>query len=120
MEMRRMSMPEGMTPPDFFLGMRWPGLPESRLPDKERKLTDDGYVISGNEELQTAVGLYCSDQAAADAIYGDISTWNTGQVTSMASLFYSHCSTRSTFNADISNWDGKCGAESASSYFITS
>ena len=30
-----MSMPEGMTPPDFFLGMRWPGLPESRLPDKE-------------------------------------------------------------------------------------
>ena len=78
------------------------------------------YVMSGNGELQTAVGLYCSDQAAAVATYGDIGTWNTGQVTSMNSLFYSHCSTKSTFNADISNWDGKCGAESASSYFITS
>ena len=78
------------------------------------------YVMSGNGELQTAVGLYCSDQAAAEATYGDIGTWNTGQVTSMANLFYSHCSTKSTFNADISNWDGKCGAESASSYFITS
>ena len=78
------------------------------------------YVMSSNGELQTAVGLYCSDQAAAEATYGDIGTWNTGQVTSMAYLFYSHCSTKSTFNADISNWDGKCGAESAFSYFITS
>ena len=83
------------------------------------------YVMSGNGELQTAVGLYCSDQAAAEATYGDIGTWNTGQVTSMAGLFGPSwyggvCSTFTTFNADISNWDGKCGAESASSYFITS
>ena len=68
------------------------------------------YVMSGNGELQTAVGLYCSDQAAAEATYGEIGTWNTGQVTSMNSLFSSYCSTMSTFNANISNWDGKCGS----------
>ena len=74
--------------------------------------------MSGNEELQTAVGLYCSDQAAAEATYGDISTWNTGQVTSMRGLFgrywdgsqyITHCSTYDTFDADISGWDGKFG-----------
>ena len=78
------------------------------------------YVMSGNEELQTAVGLYCSDQAAAEATYGDIGTWNTGQVTSMAYLFSrfdsefndvggAYCSTYDTFDADISGWDGKFG-----------
>ena len=72
----------------------------------ERKLA---YVIQSNAELQTAVSLYCSDEAAAEATYGSISTWNTGQVTSMDSLFKEHCSTKSTFNADISLWDGKCG-----------
>ena len=84
----------------------------------ERKLV--GYVMSGNEELQTAVGLYCSDQAAAEATYGEIGTWNTGQVTSMANLFSrydsnwndvggAYCSTYDTFDADISGWDGKFG-----------
>ena len=79
------------------------------------------YVMSGNGELQTAVGLYCSDQAAAVATYGDIGTWNTAQVTSMLGLFgryytngshyISHCSTYDTFDADISGWDGKFGME---------
>ena len=80
---------------------------------------DAQYVMSGNEELQTAVGLYCSDQAAAEATYGDIGTWNTGQVTSMTGLFGQewdgsqyvgrYCSTYDTFDADISGWDGKFG-----------
>ena len=72
--------------------------------------------MSGNEELQTAVGLYCSDQAAAEATYGDIGTWNTGQVTDMSYLFGPRwyggfCSTYATFDADISGWDGKFGIE---------
>ena len=85
---------------------------------QERKLNGDGYVMSGNEELQTAVGAWCSDEAAAEATYGPISTWKTGQVTSMSFLFNrndsnwddvggAYCSTYDTFNADISNWDGK-------------
>ena len=80
------------------------------------------YVMSGNGELQTAVGLYCSDQAAAEATYGVIGTWNTGQVTSMAYLFSRYdsdlndvggvyCSTYDTFDADISGWDGKWNGE---------
>ena len=42
------------------------------------------YVMSGNEELQDAVGEWCSDEAAAEATYGHISTWNTGKVTDMS------------------------------------
>lgn len=78
------------------------------LHKSDRKLTDEGYVINDNSEMQTAMSEWCSNQAAAEAKYGHISTWKTGQVTSMRQLIYSHCSTRSTFNADISNWDGKC------------
>ena len=79
---------------------------------RSKRMVNGGYVIQGNEELQTAVGLYCSDQAAAQATYGPISTWNTGKVTDMSYLFGNrgHCSTYDTFNADISEWDGKCGA----------
>ena len=90
----------------------------------ERKL-NDGYVMS-NEELRTAVSLYCSDQAAAEATYGPISTWNTGAVTSMANLFapsgrYGYCGSgdSNNFNADISEWDGKCG-ESGAHHLIIS
>ena len=57
-------------------------------------MTADGYVISGNEELETAVSEWCSDEAAAEANYGHISTWNTGAVTSMAHLVYLYCSTK--------------------------
>jgi surface protein len=71
---------------------------------KERKL-NDGYVMSGNAELQTAVGAWCSDEASAEATYGDISTWVTSQVTDMSNLFSSHCSTVYTFNANVSRWN---------------
>ena len=73
-----------------------------------------------NEELQTAVALWCDDEDAAAAVYGRISRWNTGLVTDMSYLFGAdwdgsqwigrHCSTYATFNADISAWNGKCGA----------
>ena len=67
------------------------------------------YVMETNDDLQDAVGEWCDDEAAAEAKYGHISTWNTGQVTNMMRLFGQDgpCSTYATFNADISNWDGK-------------
>ena len=74
------------------------------------------YVMT-DDDLQDAVGEWCSDEAAAEAKYGHISTWNTGQVTNMFHLFApsgksGHCGSgdSNTFNADISNWDGKCGS----------
>jgi hypothetical protein len=71
----------------------------------KRKLS---YVMGSsgatpNAELKTAVNLWLSDEAAAEATYGHISTWVTSQVTSMFRLF----NWKSTFNADISSWDGK-------------
>ena len=91
----------------------------------ERKLTE-GYVMS-NEELRTAVTAWCSDEAAAEATYGPISTWNTGAVTDMSKLFApsvfgGYCGSGNTwnnFNADISEWDGKCG-ESGAHHLIIS
>ena len=74
------------------------------------------YVMEDNGELQGAVGEWCSDEAAAEATYGHISTWNTGKVTDMSYLFgrryeggqwVSYCSTYDTFDADISGWDGE-------------
>ena len=59
------------------------------------------YVFANKAELQTAVDLWISDNAAALATYGGINTWNTTAITDMSSLF----SNKTTFNSDISNWD---------------
>ena len=40
-----------------------------------------------NDSIKTAVALWLSDSAAAEAAYGHISTWETGGVTDMESLF---------------------------------
>ena len=64
-----------------------------------------------NDSIKTAVALWLSDSAAAEAAYGHISTWDTSGVTDMSYLF---CATRSfilcntaaaSFNEDISAWD---------------
>ena len=71
-----------------------------------------------NEELKTAVGAWCADEAAAETTYGHISSWDTRRVTDMSCLFgrcwdgsqwETTCETYKSFNADISSWDGKCG-----------
>jgi surface protein len=51
-------------------------------------------------KIRWAVAAWLSDSAAAEATYGHISTWATGGVTSMSSLFAG-----SSFNEDIGAWD---------------
>ena len=82
---------------------------------RRRRLT--GYVMT-NANLETAVDAWCTDEAAATATYGDIKTWNTEGVTSMAGLmspYYQnghYCGPgnvcrphMSTCNPPIGDWD---------------
>jgi surface protein len=54
-----------------------------------------------NASLKEAVKLWCENKSAAVANFGDISVWNTAQVTSMRDLF----NFRKDFNDPIGNWD---------------
>ena len=64
-----------------------------------------------NDSIKTAVDLWLSDSAAAEAAYGHISTWDTSGVTDMSYLFcarsgWGSCNTaRASFNEDIGDWD---------------
>ena len=64
-----------------------------------------------NDSIKTAVALWLSDSAAAEAAYGHISTWDTSGVTDMSYLFcgyayLSNCNTAAaSFNEDIGDWD---------------
>ena len=66
-------------------------------PERRRKL---GYVMT-NSNIRTVVAAWLSDSASAEATYGHISTWKTGEVTDMSWLFED----ASSFNDDISPWD---------------
>jgi surface protein len=68
-------------------------------------------VALDNDSIKTAVALWLSDSAAAEAAYGHISTWDTSGVTRMSYLFcaqycgsYSN-SAAASFNEDIGAWD---------------
>ena len=54
-----------------------------------------------DDNIHDAVDLWYSDQTSSNAIYGDISGWDTGGVTNTNDLF----SLNATFNADLSAWD---------------
>ena len=58
-----------------------------------------------NSTLSTAIALWFSDQAAAEAQYGLIGEWNTTGVTSMEDAFNFIDIGISTFNEDIGGWD---------------
>jgi surface protein len=60
-----------------------------------------GAPFSDHYGIYTAVQAWLSDPVAAEAKYGHISTWETGRVTDMDSLF----SGASSFNEDITVWD---------------
>ena len=74
-------------------------------------VADTSYVMD-DSTIRTAVNAWLSDAAAAKATYGHISTWETGGVTDMSSLFcglnwpsFGCRSAASSFNEDISAWD---------------
>lgn len=54
-----------------------------------------------NDDIRTAVNLWCKNRSEAIEKYGNISDWNVSNVTDMSGLF-SNCS---EFNDDISRWD---------------
>jgi surface protein len=53
------------------------------------------------DNIQSAVDLWVSDQAQAEATYGHISGWDVSSITNMSDLFNG----KDTFNDDISVWD---------------
>jgi len=59
------------------------------------------HVVLTDANFQTAVNLWFSNQADANATYGHIKDWNVTGVTNMANAFKD----RTTFNEDISGWD---------------
>ena len=73
---------------------------------------DAGYVMT-DSNIKTAVAAWFDDQSAAEAMYGHISTWETGGVRDMAYLFCARsgwssygCNTAAaSFNEDIGAWD---------------
>jgi surface protein len=54
-----------------------------------------------NASLKEAVKIWCENKSAAVTELGDISVWNTSQVTSMRELFRD----RKDFNDPVGNWD---------------
>jgi surface protein len=68
----------------------------------ELSCTDECLVCAINDSnIQAAATLWSNNPTAAEAIYGNISDWNTSCVTNMSVLFQN----QSNFNDDISQWD---------------
>ena len=59
------------------------------------------FVDINDTNFQTAVNMWCDNQADANATYGHISDWNTSAVTNMSNAFYN----RTDFNESIVSWD---------------
>ena len=64
-----------------------PVLSYEALLQQGRRLS--GHVFANKAELQTAAHAWCTDEAAATATYGPVSTWDTSAVTTMQYMFYS-------------------------------
>ena len=59
--------------------------------------------------LRTAVSAWCGTKRVRQLRMGTYQQ-DTSEVTDMSNLFDDYCSSKSTFNSDISNWDGSVGA----------
>ena len=86
-------------------------LPTTQRPTPQPTINN----VMTDSNIRTAVAAWLADPTAAEATYRHISTWRTGEVTDMASLFCGSSSTASwatdcnsaaaSFNEDISAWD---------------
>ena len=54
-----------------------------------------------NETLRAAVKKWLDDEKKAETKYGNISNWDTSEVTDMGGMFYE----ADAFNQDIGSWD---------------
>ena len=66
-----------------------------------------GSATGNCSTMQLKVNAWCNDATRAAILYGNIASWDTSSVTDMSYLFYTYCSTTTTFNGDISSWDGE-------------
>ena len=76
---------------------------ERQIQDVSRKIDklEMKKIKFTNETIRLAVNLWCDIEKHGRIKYGDISTWNTSEVTDMRELFNG----KTTFNADISQWN---------------
>ena len=61
----------------------------------------DPKLIRSNDDIKSAVNLWCDNESAALVKYGHISDWDTSRVTNMSSLFRE----KNSFNSNISKWN---------------
>ena len=72
--------------------------------------------VVSDARIRMAVRAWMEDRAAAEAMYGHISTWETSGVTDMSKLFcvrqdwmegesWDDCVSEASFNEDIGAWD---------------
>jgi surface protein len=67
----------------------------------------DTFSIGGqntlitDKNIRTAIQLWLTDESSARKEYGDISHWDTSEVTDMSNIFHD----ASAFNGNISGWD---------------
>ena len=78
--------------------MRFPFFVSALLAVLQSSEAATEQLTDGN--IQTATNLWISDQPTATVKYGNITAWDTSNITAMGSLFQ-----KPNFNDDISKWD---------------
>ena len=59
------------------------------------------FTPKDNQELKSAVDLWCDNMKKAHKLYGHISSWDTIYITNMSDLF----GNKKEFNSVISSWN---------------
>ena len=78
-------------------------LASSLVPPRGREgpLARAGTCCADQTEFSAAAGAWVADSSGATTAYGDITDWDTSQVTDIFAMF----AQTTHFNADLSRWD---------------